>query len=503
MWYHLFTIILEASSRNPRFSIPTISKSSTISCSRVRLLTLISYTHSPTQINTTIVYSIPNIVLPFFTGYLVDRIGAPRISIVLTMILVIGHLILCLGVSAKSTVLMIVGRTVFGLGGEGLQVAQSTIISHHFKGSELAFAMGLQLSVARGGSVLAFNIAPHLASTYNVLTPLYLGVVICGIGVLAAILLIPFDMHRETETLSSSDDETTTTKKTTIQEDKERNKADVLGCNFEPYTLAFWLVAVNCIITYGIVYPFNSIGTPFLIRKFLCAPKGTCCPKHESYCEAQEQAELHAGQLLSVPLIMSGILSPFIGALSDVVGLKANFVLMSALLMMGAHIFLSLASSGADPLIGMLLMGAGFSIYGSVLWPCIPYLVIDSQVGVAFGLVNCLQNMGLALYPMIIVAMRAHSGNYDDSGVFFLSLGLISTVSGIGLILVDMYKLDSRLNGDFCCRDVDKNTQDKKKQVVEVKGSLNASDESTPFLPDGFRHRVVGGEGDGAVGDEV
>ena len=86
---------------------------------------------------------------------------------------------------------MIVGRTVFGFGGEGLQVAQSTIISHHFKGSELAFAMGIQLSVARGGSVLAFNIAPHLASTYNVLTPLYLGVAICGLGVLAAILLIP------------------------------------------------------------------------------------------------------------------------------------------------------------------------------------------------------------------------------------------------------------------------------------------------------------------------
>ena len=176
-------------------------------------------------------------------------------------------------------------------------------------------------------------------------------------------------------------------------------------------------------------------------------------------------------------------------------------VLMSALLMMGAHIFLSLAHSAADPLIGMLLMGAGFSVYGSVLWPCIPYLVIESQVGVAFGLVNCLQNMGLALYPMIIVAMRAHSGNYDDSGVFFLSLGLISTMSGIGLILVDMYKLDSRLNGDFCR---DKNTQDKKKQVVEVKGSLNASDESTPFLRDGLRHRVVGGDDDdGAVGDEV
>ena len=71
--------------------------------------------------------------------------------------------------------------------------------------------------------------------------------------------------------------------------------------------------------------------------------------------------------------------------------------------------------------------------------------------------------MGLALYPMIIVE-RAHSGNYDDSGVFS-SLGLISTISGIGLILVDMYKLDSRLNGDF----VGIRTRKTRRSFVEVK----------------------------------
>jgi len=477
---------------------------------------------STTHLHTNIlaVYSIPNIVLPFFAGYLVDRIGAPRISVVLTIVLVLGHLILSLGVSSKSTVLVIVGRTIFGFGGEGLQVAQAAIISYHFKGNELAFAMGVQLSIARAGSVLAFNIAPSLASTYTILTPLYLGVALCGAGVLAAMLLIPFDVRHDTEKISTSS--SSSEGKKNIQPHQQQNpiRADILGCHVDPYTIAFWLVTLNCVMTYGVVYPFNSIGSPFLIRKFLCAPKGHCCPRNEPQCPARLEAETHAGQLLGVPIAMSGILAPFIGALSDVVGLKAIFVLISALLMMGSHIYLSAASPGSDPLGALVLMGTGFSIYGSVLWPCIPFLVVEEQVGVAFGLINCLQNMGLALYPMIIVALRAHSGSYDDIEVFFLSLALISTLSAIALIVLDMMKLKGRLNGDFFCvsvRDDDDDDKKKKKEKTErrvgVKGSLNRDpendeDESTPFLKqggedNGLRRRGGGGDDNGFVGDEV
>jgi MFS family permease len=58
--------------------------------------------------------------------------------------------------------LMLVGRVVFGLGGESMSVAQSAIVSMWFKGKELAFALGINLSVSRLGSVLNSNTIPSL-----------------------------------------------------------------------------------------------------------------------------------------------------------------------------------------------------------------------------------------------------------------------------------------------------------------------------------------------------
>ncbi|MDC3321790.1 hypothetical protein OAV88_04230, partial [bacterium] len=77
------------------------------------------------------------------------------------------------------------------------------------------------------------------------------------------------------------------------------------------------------------------------------------------------------------------------------------------------------------------------------------------------------------------------------------SLALISTLSAIALIVLDMMKLKGRLNGDFFCvsvRDDDDDDKKKKKEKTErrvgVKGSLNRDpendeDESTPFLKQG------------------
>ncbi len=53
-----------------------------------------------------------------------------------------GQLIYTLGLSSQSFYLCLMGRGVFGLGGESLNVAALAMIAMWFKGKELAFAMG-------------------------------------------------------------------------------------------------------------------------------------------------------------------------------------------------------------------------------------------------------------------------------------------------------------------------------------------------------------------------
>jgi len=52
---------------------------------------------------------------------------------------------------------MAAGRLIFGLGAESMIVAITTIIARWFKGKELSFAFGINLTIARLGSFLALN----------------------------------------------------------------------------------------------------------------------------------------------------------------------------------------------------------------------------------------------------------------------------------------------------------------------------------------------------------
>lgn len=76
---------------------------------------------------------------------------------------------------------MLVGRVVFGLGGESLSVAQSAIVSIWFKGKELAMALGMNISFSRLGSVINGLILPQV---YNDDHPGNLGLAfLIGLGV--------------------------------------------------------------------------------------------------------------------------------------------------------------------------------------------------------------------------------------------------------------------------------------------------------------------------------
>lgn len=78
-------------------------------------------------------YSLPNIVVPLLGGILIDTKG-PRIALLLsTFLCVLGHAIFGYGGFTNIWLVMLVGRFVFGLGGEVLHAAQNTIISRWFK----------------------------------------------------------------------------------------------------------------------------------------------------------------------------------------------------------------------------------------------------------------------------------------------------------------------------------------------------------------------------------
>ncbi len=98
------------------------------------------------------IYSFPNIILPFFSGFLIERLGAKLVLVVLSLCVCCGQALFALGVTVRSIPLMLCGRALFGIGGESVSVAQSCVTTHWFQHKELAFALALNLAVPRVGA---------------------------------------------------------------------------------------------------------------------------------------------------------------------------------------------------------------------------------------------------------------------------------------------------------------------------------------------------------------
>jgi MFS family permease len=152
------------------------------------------------------VYSLPNIILPLIGGIMIFKYGYRIMFLVFGFSILIGQLIFALGCSMKSIIIMLIGRTIFGFGGESINTTQFSIILQWFAPNEIAFAMGLCLSFAKIGNALNNVISPRIATvsfilflikTSDVCSAMWLGFAICSFSFLCSILLVYLDWRQD------------------------------------------------------------------------------------------------------------------------------------------------------------------------------------------------------------------------------------------------------------------------------------------------------------------
>ena len=155
------------------------------------------------------------------------------------------------------------------------------------------------------------------------------------------------------------------------------------------------------------------------------------------YCDAQHEATETAGRTMSIPYLISGLLSPLLGHLVDKIGQRPKIATLASLMLIVVHVTLGL--TGVTPFVPLIGQGIAYSLYASVLWPCVPLTVETRQTGTAFGVMTSLQNIGLAVFPIIIGAIYNYNGNRYLPKVefFFISCGVAGLVAGTALINLD------------------------------------------------------------------
>ena len=108
-------------------------------------------------------YSFPNLLMVLLGGMFLDKFGIRKAGSIFVTLCVIGVFMTAVG-GTRSFQLMLWGRLLYGIGAESLSITQIKVMSKWFKGKELAFAMGLYITLVRLGNFASLNLGAPIQS---------------------------------------------------------------------------------------------------------------------------------------------------------------------------------------------------------------------------------------------------------------------------------------------------------------------------------------------------
>jgi MFS family permease len=370
-------------------------------------------------------YSVAAVATLLIGGIIIDRIGTKKAITIFAMLCLMGA---ALTAARGSAPVMIAGRTVLGLGAESMIVAVTTALAKWFKGKELSFAFGINLTIARLASVAADN-SPTWANRVfypqgpagpaSWQGPLLLAV---GAGVMSvATALIYWALETRAESLYE------------LGKAGAIDKLEFKGIfRFNP---SYWLVVGLCFTFYSAIFPFRTFAIDFFTNKILASHGGVA---------ALEVVRVHsleeAGRLNSLLPLAAMIATPLFGLLVDRVGKRAWFMMFGSLLLM--PVYLMMAYSNISLYVPVTLMGIAFSLIPAVMWPSVAYIVDQSRLGTAYALMTLIQQVGFFIMNLLIGKANDYSGaGLQNPGGYALGLWIFSILGFIGMALAILLRI--------------------------------------------------------------
>ena len=325
------------------------------------------------------------LLMLIFGGIILDKMGVRFTGLGACILMVVGCAVKYGAVSGlfplEGTVIAgmkgqvavaALGYAVFGVGVETAGITVSKVIVKWFKGYEMALAMGLEMATARLGTMLAMSVTvPFANACHSLSAPILLCLVMLCIGLIAFFVYTLMDKKLEA---SIGKDEASADDAFRISDIMliVRNKG-------------FWLIALLCVLFYSAVFPFLKYATDLMVNKYEVDPEV-------------------AGIIPSLLPLGTLFLTPFFGNLYDRKGKGATIMLIGAIMLIGVHTLfaLPLLNYWWFATIIMIVLGIAFSLVPSAMWPSVPKIIPEKQLGTAYALIFWVQNWGLMGVPALI-----------------------------------------------------------------------------------------------------
>lgn len=303
------------------------------------------------------IYSVPNIFMVLIGGIIIDRIGVKKATLLFGVICFVGSAVTA---ATGELFVMASGRLIFGIGAESLIVAVTCAIARWFKGKELSFAFGVNLTIARLGSFAALNSPTWAKPAFeNWQWPLLITV---GFGLICVVGGVIYWIM-----------ENSALRRYQVGEVGKTDK--IIFSDLFTFGKSFWFVVLLCVTFYSAIFPFQTFAVKF-------------------FQEAHGTSREFGGFLSSLLTLFAMIFTPLFGLLVDKVARRSLFMMYGSLLLV--PVYLMMAYTHIHLLVPMAMMGIAFSLIPAVMWPSVAYIVEEKKLGTAYGLMTMIQNIGLA-----------------------------------------------------------------------------------------------------------
>lgn len=392
-------------------------------------------------------YSVAAVLTLLIGGIIIDRIGTKKAMAMFASLCLLGALLTAARGQAS---VMIAGRTVLGLGAESMIVAVTTALAKWFRGKELSFAFGINLTIARLASVAADN-SPTWANAVfypqgpsgpaSWRGPLLLAV---GAGVLSVITALiywlletraegKYELGRAGQIDKLEFGESfrirgLSPRQAMIQ--IWRGLKEMFG-----YNPSYWLVVGLCFTFYSAIFPFRTFAIDLFTNKILSGQGGIAASE-----AVRVLAQEKAGFFNSLLPFSAMIATPLFGLLVDRVGKRAWFMMFGSLLLM--PVYLMMAYTSVSLFVPVILMGIAFSLIPAVMWPSVAYIVDQSRLGTAYALMTLIQQIGFFLLNLLIGKANDYSSaGLQHPGGYALGMWIFSILGLVGMTIAILLRI--------------------------------------------------------------
>lgn len=378
------------------------------------------------------IWAFPSIIIPFFGGYLIDKLGVRPALFIFSLALTVGQAIYAYGGYALNFTLMLVGRGIYAIGSDPLNVAQIVITNKWFQGNEVGFAMALGTTSCGIGRALNSYLVPKLYQIYGTLfAPMLFAALVCLVALISALLMIVLDKINDKQE-----------ERIALIASQELRNSGASGASDENISLKdiryfkaiVWLLITNFALTNGLYFSFNAFS-------------------NDLYYQEYNFTNTAAGTIISISFIVTSISSTIMGKVVDLHGYRATMILYNSLLGVAAFVYFLVVpdcNQCLTSIIPQVCFGLLIGVNDAATFPSLPLILEEKYLGTGYGLFFVLQNILMLILPPISAAIKDNTESATSDGFFwmfvFFGAGMVLTFFESILLLIQDRKSDRILD---------------------------------------------------------